>query len=70
MFDFFDQIVGFFEVIWEVVVNTINSLVQLLNIVSTFLTVQTTLLPLLPSFLMTSVLIVIAIGTAKLIVGR
>lgn len=71
MANFFDTIVTFFQTIWDVVVNLINSLVTLLQVAITSVTLPTTLLSIgLPSIIVASLSAVTAIAIAKLIVGR
>lgn len=71
MGNFFDTIINFFETIWDVVINLINSLVTLLQVAATSITLPAWLIGLqLPVFLIASVSAVTAIAIAKLIVGR
>lgn len=71
MFGFFDSIVNFFELIWDVVTNLINSLVTLLQVAVTSATLPVTLIASgIPYFVITSISAVSAIAIAKLIVGR
>lgn len=71
MANFFDTIVTFFETIWDVIINLINSLVTLLQVAVTSITLPAWLIGLsFPSIIIASISAVTAISIAKLIVGR
>lgn len=70
MFAFFDDILGFFNVIFSAIVHFFQSLFYLFQLIMTATNIQTTLLPLLPSIIGLSLGVVLAIGVVKLLVGR
>lgn len=71
MSNFFDSIIDFFNLIWDVVVNLINSLVTLFQVALTAIDLPRTLLTLtLPPIIVASIGAVTVIVIAKFIVGR
>lgn len=70
MFDFFDKIIGFFEMIWTLVVNLVNSLLMLLGTIVNIPVVIGVLSMYLPAVIFTGVMVTISFAVIKLIVGR
>lgn len=70
MFDFFDKIIGFFETIWNVVLNIVDGLITALEVLANMIAFPVVLYPILPAFLVSAVSITIAIGAVKFIIGR
>ncbi len=70
MFDFFDKIIGFFEMIWTLVVNLVNSLLMLLGTIVNIPVVIGVLAMYLPAVIFTGVMVTISFAVIKLIVGR
>lgn len=70
MFEFFDRVVGFFEMIIDLVVNVFNSLTTFFQVLLQTTSVQYQLGLYLPPILVTSYIIVTAVFVIKLIVGR
>lgn len=70
MFDFFDKIIGFFETIWDVVLNLVDGLITALEVLANMIAFPVVLYPILPAFLVSAVSITIAIGAVKFIIGR
>lgn len=69
MFNFFDTIVDFFDTIWQFITNFITGLINAIVIVTQATSIPLQLLVYVPSFIFTSITIVLAIGVVKLIVG-
>lgn len=67
--DFFDWIVNFFETIYSLVVNLVNSIFTLLGVVYSSLNLPAFILPVVPPIIGASISAVLGIGIAKLIVG-
>ncbi len=70
MFDFFNQIVGFFEMIGTMIVNFVNSLIMILGTVVQIPTIVAEMAFFLPAIIFTGVSITIAFAVIKFIVGR
>lgn len=70
MFDFFDKVIGFFETIWDVVLNLVDGLITALEVLANMIAFPVVLYPILPAFLVSAVSITIAIGAVKFIIGR
>lgn len=70
MFDFFDKIIGFFDTIWNVVLNIVDGLITALEVLANMIAFPVVLYPILPAFLVSAVSITIAIGAVKFIIGR
>lgn len=70
MFDFFDKIIGFFETIWNVVLNLINTLITAISTLNVIIQLPAFLVPFLPSVILTGVLTVIGFATVKFLIGR
>lgn len=70
MFEFFDQIVGFIETIWTVVINLINSLITAFSTLLVVISFPVTVMPFLPAILFTSLSVCIGIGVLKFVLGR
>lgn len=69
MFGFFDTIVDFFDTIWQFITNFITGLINAIVIVTQSTAIPLQLLVYVPSFIFTSITIVVAIGIVKLLVG-
>ena len=70
MFDFFSKILGFVESFFEYFLNLIESLFLALRVLSTATQVPLFLSGYVPSILSSALLIVVALGVVKFIVGR
>lgn len=70
MFDFFDKIIGFFETIWNVVLNLINTLITAISTLNVIIQLPTFLVPFLPSIILTGVITVVGFATVKFLIGR
>lgn len=70
MFDFFDQVLGFFEILFSAIKHIFTSLFYLLELVISGASVQGYITPLVPSIIGLSFTIVMAVAIVKLIVGR
>lgn len=70
MFEFFDKIIGFFEMIWTLVVNLVNSLLMLLGTIVNIPVVIGALSVYLPAVIFSGVMVTVSFGVIKLIVGR
>ena len=70
MFDFFNQIIGFIETVFEFFINFLESLQRLFELVVKGIAVPIELLGLLPSFLGSALLVFIVVGIIKFIVAR
>lgn len=69
MFSFFDTIIDFFDTIWQFLTNIITGMINAIVIVTQATAIPLQLLVYVPSFIFTSITIVLAIGVVKLIVG-
>ncbi len=69
MFKFFDSFMDFVTTIWNLVVNTISSLINAIVIVTQASTVPLQLLAYVPSVIGASITLVVAIGIVKLLLG-
>ena len=70
MFDFFEQILGFFELAWQFFLNLFDMLVVLLRTLTAAVELPIQLSLVLPSVLGASVIIFLAVFVVKFIVGR
>lgn len=70
MFDFFDQILGFIESVWQFVINIINSLVIALETLTTAVRLPLELVAYVPGILGSSIVVVVSLAIVKFIVGR
>lgn len=70
MFEFFDQVVGFFEVIWTMIQNFINSLIMILGTVVAIPGVIAELAFFLPAVIFTGVTVTISFAVVKFLIGR
>ena len=70
MFEFFDKVIGFFEMAVNFVVNLVNSLMMAISAVFTAATLPATLVPFLPSIILTGVLVVVSMAVVKFIIAR
>lgn len=70
MWEFFDRIVGFFEMIVDLVVNLFNSLMTFFQMLLQMSFVQGSLALYFPPIIVTSFIVVTAVFAIKLIVGR
>ena len=70
MFDFFDKIVGFFEMIWNLIVNLVNSLLMILGTIVQIPLIVNNWALFLPSVIYAGVLITISFAVVKFVVGR
>lgn len=70
MFEFFDKIIGFFDMVWEMVINFVNSLIMILGTVLQIPVVVATLAVALPSIIFTGLTVTISFAIIKFILGR
>lgn len=70
MLDFFSWIVDFFETIWSFLTNIVTSFITLLDVIGDAIKLPPMLLGMVPGIIGASLTTVVAIGVAKLIVGR
>lgn len=69
MFNFFDWITNFFENAWSIISNHFNNLILVLNTVYHIQTIPSFFIGLLPGFLYTFFVIIVAVGVVKLLLG-
>ncbi len=69
MLDFFDYIIDMFQMLFDFILNLINSIITLLVVVAQAITIPPLLAGYAPAVLGTCILAVSAIGIAKLIAG-
>lgn len=69
MFKFFDSFMDFITTIWNLVVNTISSLINAVVIVTQATSVPVQLLSYVPAVIGASITLVVGIGVIKLLVG-
>lgn len=67
MFNFFDQIVDWFEVIFNMISNTLGAILDFFMILSSAIKVPFQLMPFVHPLVGTSILIVASIGIVKLL---
>lgn len=70
MFAFFDQIIGYIELIWNFVLSFFKALGFAISALVSSITIPTTLIVYLPTFLGASVSIVIGVYLVKFLLGR
>ncbi len=70
MLEFFDQILGFFELAWEFLLNVIKSLGSAILFVSQISPLPLSLIGFMPTVLGTCITIVVGMAVIKFIVGR
>lgn len=70
MFAFFDDILGFFNIIFSAITHFFKSLFYMLELIVSATSIQSVLIPLLPSIIGISVSVVLGIAVVKLLVGR
>lgn len=70
MLNFFQTVIEYIKLFYELVVNSVRSLALLLQVVLSAATLPQSLITYVPSFLATSILIVLSISVLKLILGR
>lgn len=70
MFDFFSKILGFIETVFEFFINLVESLFKALEILAKSIVFPFELVGFLPAFLGSAMVIVIAVGVIKFLVGR
>lgn len=69
MFEFFDKVIGFFELLVDVIVNFVTSLGQILEVVLNIPAVLGSLI-VMPSIIFTGMMIVVSFATIKFILAR
>lgn len=69
MFKFFDSLMDFIFTIWNLVVNTISSLINAIVVVTQATTVPLRLISYVPAVIGASITLVVAIGVIKLVLG-
>lgn len=70
MTDFFHSITSFFEMIWDIVVNAVQSIVFLVEMIITSTSFNQELMIILPPFLSVCVISFTVIAVCKLLIGR
>ena len=69
MFKFFDSLMDFIFTLWNLVVNTISSLINAIVVVTQATTVPLQLISYVPAVIGASITLVVAIGVIKLVLG-
>lgn len=69
MFKFFGFLENLFNTLWELITNLVTGLINAVIIVQQSVSLPLSILPYVPSFIFTSISIVVAIGIIKLIIG-
>lgn len=70
MLSFLETIVNFFEMLWDFVVNLVESLVTLLGVIAEAILLPPVLIGYVPAIIGASISAVVGIAVAKLILGR
>lgn len=70
MFDFFSQILGFIETVFEFFINFIESLFQAFVVLLSAIELPIQLVGFLPQILGSAMIIVVSLGVIKFIIGR
>lgn len=70
MFNFFDFIVDFINIIWTFIQNSINSLFNLLSVLTSGPVIITAMTPYMPTIITTCLGLVISCAIFKFILGR
>ncbi len=68
--DFFNSIVSFFEIIYNFIVNLVTSLMSLFNALQMVITIPVTFTGILFPAIVSSMVIVIAVGILYKVLGR
>ena len=69
MFKFFDSLMDFIFTIWNLVVNSISSLINAIVVVTQATTVPLQLISYVPAVIGASITLVVGIGVIKLVLG-
>lgn len=70
MFDFFNQVIGFIESIWQFFLNIINSLIMAVETLARAVSLPLELIAYVPSILGSAITLVVSLSIVKFIVGR
>lgn len=70
MFDFFDKILGFVEIIWDYFINLIESLAMAVYFVGTSVSFTTYIVPFMPAIIGSAIVVFMAIYLIKFLIGR
>ena len=70
MFDFFDQVIGFIESIWQFFLNSINSLIMAVETLARAVYLPLELIAYVPAILGSAITLVVSLSIVKFIVGR
>ena len=70
MLSFLETIVNFFEMLWDFVVNLVESLVTLLEVIAEAILLPPVLTGYVPAIIGASISAVVGIAVAKLFLGR
>lgn len=70
MFEFFDTIIGYVDVLWTFFMNFIESMGTALGVLSSATVVSQYISPLLPGIIGGSVVITLGIYVSKFVIGR
>lgn len=67
MFNFFTQVVDWFDVIWSMVLNTIGAILDFFSILINAVNVPLQLIPFVHPLIGTAILVTMSIGVVKLL---
>lgn len=70
MFQFFDTIAGFFELIGQYLLTIIESLISFITLIPHAVSIPLSIVGFMPALIGTSILAVIGVSIIKLIIGR
>lgn len=70
MLDFFEKVLGFLDMVVQLIMSSVESLATLLLVIPSAIALPQLAALALPGIIGTSVLVVLVIGVAKLLLGR
>lgn len=70
MFDFFNQLIGYIEVVFNYLYNTVTSFIMALGFLATSLSFPQAILGSLPPIIASSVLCVMAVYVIRFLIGK
>lgn len=70
MFKFFDQVIDYVQRLFEFLVNIIKALITAIAVLTSAVQLPLGLVGYLPSILGSCIVVVVAVGTVKFVIGR
>lgn len=70
MLNFFDTIIDYIKIGFNLLLNSVRNIFQLVSLLQNAVLVPATVSPFLPSFLSACVSVIVSVGVLKLVIGR